>query len=329
MKEYTLSCFKNFKCKMGRCTDNCCIGWGIDIDDATRDYYKNLSGQFGDFIRENIDFENSCIKMKENGRCPFLNEKNLCDIIINSGEEHISYICTNHPKFFNEFNSHIEMGYGLCCEEATQLLMAQNVLCETFCDNDSPLFSLRNKLFDIIYKNNFTFKEKLYYFYDLVYNVDELLFFNEEEKINPFVNSYEFKKTKELNSFENIIDIINLTEPIGKEWEEKFEKIAECYCDIEKNAQHIIDLNKEKYEKLLYYYTFRYLLKDIYENDILSKATLILSLVLLNIIFDTYSYIIGNRDYDKNTVLISKQIEYSEGNLDILYNAEIEFFVEE
>lgn len=325
MKEYTLTCFKNFKCKMDKCADNSCIGWGIDIDCDTKEFYQNLSCDFGKFIKENIDFKNSSIKMKENGRCPFLNDNNLCDIIINLGEEHISYICTNHPKFFNEFENHIEMGYGLCCEEATRLLLSEDVLCETFSSDTSSLFMLREKLFDII-KSSYSLTEKMFYFYDLVYNVDDLLFFNDEDEINTLLNNFEFGKVGELNSSDKLLEIVKLTEPIGKEWEEKINKVIKSFNDIQKNAHNIIIINKEKYEKLFYYYTFRYLLKDIEENEILSKGKLIISLVLLNIIFDTYSYLNNDFDYNKNTVLISKQIEYSEDNLDILYNAEIIFF---
>ena len=119
MDKYTLTCFDNFSCIAGACTDNCCIGWDVELDEKTLEFYKNLCEE----EKSNIDFKNSKVKMCEDGRCPFLNKDNLCDIIIKYGYDNISYICKNHPRFFNEFDTHIEYGYGLCCEEALRLLI--------------------------------------------------------------------------------------------------------------------------------------------------------------------------------------------------------------
>ena len=68
MKNLTLKCFENFKCTAHKCQDSCCVGWGIDVDEKTRDFYKALKGDFGDFVKQNVDFDNSLIKMKKNGK---------------------------------------------------------------------------------------------------------------------------------------------------------------------------------------------------------------------------------------------------------------------
>ena len=34
--------YDTFKCKANLCTDNCCIGWEIDIDENTYEKYKNI-----------------------------------------------------------------------------------------------------------------------------------------------------------------------------------------------------------------------------------------------------------------------------------------------
>ena len=159
METYTLKCFKDFSCKASYCTDNCCIGWGIDIDDKTLDKYSKYDKEF----LNNIDFKNSSIRMQENGRCPFLNENNLCKIIIEKGYDDLSYICKNHPKFFNTFDGFYEMGYGLCCEKAVELLFTGEVLCETKV-TDNPYFYLREKLFTLINNKSYSLKEKMAYF---------------------------------------------------------------------------------------------------------------------------------------------------------------------
>ena len=36
-----------FRCIAGKCRHNCCIGWEIDIDPDTHDFYKSVGGEFG------------------------------------------------------------------------------------------------------------------------------------------------------------------------------------------------------------------------------------------------------------------------------------------
>ena len=48
------SFFDDFKCIADRCTDTCCAGWEVDIDENTLDFYKNAEGSYYDEIRKNI-----------------------------------------------------------------------------------------------------------------------------------------------------------------------------------------------------------------------------------------------------------------------------------
>ena len=78
--------FDNFKCVADKCTDSCCIGWEIDVDDTTLEKYNKINTHFGEEIRSQImesEDGSNCFRLCENERCPFLNEKNLCNIIIN------------------------------------------------------------------------------------------------------------------------------------------------------------------------------------------------------------------------------------------------------
>lgn len=40
--------FKEFSCIAGACKDSCCLGWEIDIDEDSYEYYKSLPGEIGD-----------------------------------------------------------------------------------------------------------------------------------------------------------------------------------------------------------------------------------------------------------------------------------------
>ena len=116
--------YKEFNCVASKCKHNCCIGWEIDIDSSTYNYYKSIDGEFGEKLKNSIA-ETDCPHFinADNGRCPHLNQNNLCDIILTLGEEALCEICTLHPRFINYFESRQEMGLGLCCEEAARIIL--------------------------------------------------------------------------------------------------------------------------------------------------------------------------------------------------------------
>ena len=45
--------YDDFKCIADNCTDSCCVGWEINIDNETMDIYKNMHTEFALKIREN------------------------------------------------------------------------------------------------------------------------------------------------------------------------------------------------------------------------------------------------------------------------------------
>ncbi len=120
--------YKDFQCIAGACKHNCCIGWEIDIDPDTAAFYDAVPGEMGQRLQENIAWEEQPHFILGPGdRCPFLNSRNLCDIILTLGEEHICGICTDHPRFRNELPGRLETGLGLCCEEAARLILGRQV----------------------------------------------------------------------------------------------------------------------------------------------------------------------------------------------------------
>ena len=118
------SFYDSFSCIGEACKHNCCIGWEIDVDDETAELYASVGGEFGKELSEKITNEGGrhfCLQ--PDGRCPFLNEHNLCRIILTLGEDALCDICALHPRFFNSFPGREEAGLGLCCEETVRLLL--------------------------------------------------------------------------------------------------------------------------------------------------------------------------------------------------------------
>ena len=119
--------YEDFACIAGECKHSCCVGWEIDIDEETLARYEAVEGEFGKRLREGIERtrDGACFRLCEDERCPFLNENGLCDIILNLGEEALSQICTDHPRFCSFYSDRTEIGLGLCCEEAGRLILSQ------------------------------------------------------------------------------------------------------------------------------------------------------------------------------------------------------------
>ena len=124
MKLYAPEYYQDFHCIADRCEHSCCIGWEIDLDEEALAKYQALKGGYGAVIRESICTEGAPhFRLGEGERCPHLNEKGLCKIILNLGEEHLCGICREHPRFYN-FTMVAEVGVGMSCEEAARLILS-------------------------------------------------------------------------------------------------------------------------------------------------------------------------------------------------------------
>ena len=138
MKLFAPDYYTKFKCIADKCRHSCCIGWEIDVDEDTLDYYGTIGGQFGERLKSNIvtDGETAHFCLAKDERCPFLNEKGLCDIIIELGEEALCQICDDHPRYRNFYSDREEIGVGLSCEAAAKLVLMHKEKAQLVCLDD-------------------------------------------------------------------------------------------------------------------------------------------------------------------------------------------------
>lgn len=117
--------YTDFACIAGRCRHTCCRGWEIDIDSETLQRYGSVKGAFGERLRHSIAVaeEGACFRLDAQERCPFLNDKGLCDIIIHLGKDALCQVCADHPRYRAFFSDRVEIGLGLCCEAAAALIL--------------------------------------------------------------------------------------------------------------------------------------------------------------------------------------------------------------
>ncbi|MCD7754015.1 MAG: flagellin lysine-N-methylase [Clostridiales bacterium] len=157
--------YEQFRCLASACRDNCCrTGWEIVVDEGTVDYYRSLPEPQRSRILSALgrDGEEEAYIRPENGQCPFLTEQGLCGLVLELGEEHIGEICALHPRYREWFPDRMEIGVGLCCEEAARLILSDPEPCEfvsylTDAEEDEeplplypPLLALRDRLFETV-----------------------------------------------------------------------------------------------------------------------------------------------------------------------------------
>ena len=301
MKTFAPDYYTKFKCTADKCTQNCCIGWEIDIDADSLEKYKNVSGEFGTCLRKNIDTttDNAHFILSENDRCPFLNNKNLCTIITNLGEENLCRICADHPRFRNFFSSSEEIGLGLCCEAACELILSHKgdfKLVEIADDGnieiddevDECFFSKRQKLFKIVKDREHSM----------------------EERINKMLEMYDvtFPK-KSVTDWKKIFFDL---ERLDDAWDKKIENLGKF-----SHAVYNDEINNA-FENILIYFIYRHMPDGLYDGRMKER----LCFVLLGF------YVIGSifraeKDKTLNTLaeicrMYSAEIEYCEENIDKL-----------
>ena len=299
MKIFAPDYYKDFRCIAGSCQHSCGIGWEIDIDRKTADFYKNVPGNFGKRLCENIDFheEGGTFRLCENERCPFLNEKGLCDIIINLGESALGQVCDDHPRFRNFYESRTEIGLGLCCEAAAKLILEKQSpfsVCKIEDDSEftetvpeeESFFAFREKAFRTVLNRNLPMERR-------IENLLELCETSLPEK-----------------TFSEWAEIYLGLERLDKKWTEVLEYMA-------KNPSPPKISDEVSVEQLLCYYLFRHF--SIEEPE-LSCAFAVLSFYITEKAAEYTGLLESARLY-------SSEIEYSDENkeklLDIIYETEV------
>ncbi len=130
MKIFAPGYYKKFRCIADLCRHSCCVGWRVGITDEFCDRLGTTT--LAPLLYEHLaeDSDGKYIKMANNGRCPFLSECGLCDIISTVGEAYLADICAEHPRFYNNMGDRLEVGLGLSCEEAARLVLSSDDFAE-------------------------------------------------------------------------------------------------------------------------------------------------------------------------------------------------------
>ncbi len=294
MNLYAPRYYKRFKCIADRCKNSCCIDWEIDIDDKTYEKYLSVGG----YLKESIAESEGCRYFElKNGRCPHLLDNGLCRIIIDYGEDHITDICREHPRFYNCVSGRREVGFGLVCEEAARIIIKDD---ECFslekigecCDEcDAFAFDALPERDDII---------------ALILESDKTL----PEKMKMIESKYSLEVN--IHSINEWLEILTELEILDKRWEEilngaiSSDRKHNC-CELYPNL-----------ERILIYFVYRHVSASSSYLNLRAK----LGFAILGVSILMYLIERAQECNVENLIelarLYSSEIEYSEENTDAL-----------
>lgn len=320
MRIFVPSYFDEFRCIAGECPDTCCIGWEVDIDEKTAEKYSGVNGELGRKIKKYLTIdETGCniFTLCDGDRCPFLNSCNLCEIQAEKGENFLSRTCTLFPRFFDDFGSLREMGLGFGCPEAARIILRNedNFSLKPYdnCEDEDTeidegfldeLLFLRTEIITILEEGNLNFKSKIQKVLSLAKSfqkqLDGDIFFDEAHS----------------RSFDDCLNILEKMEYIKNERKSFVQELK--YKNLSKES---LEPYQSDFEKLMKYYIFRYLLKAVYDYDVLTKVKYG---VFSSIVISRIYALCDNPDFETRVRIMysfSKEVEYSDVNMDLLDEA--------
>lgn len=288
MQTITPNYYNNFKCIANLCQHSCCIGWEIDVDDDTIKKYNNINCDFASVLKSNIEFSKTPhFKLGTDERCPFLNDKGLCDIITNLGEDMLCQICADHPRFRNFYEDFTEIGLGLTCEAAAEIILTKEDKTTLNLPPDAlilPIIKFRENLFNVLQDRDFSIEER----------VDNLL----------AVIDAQLPKNVDWYA------VFTGLEKMDKSWDEYLLRIKNGI-----NSPVADNSLDTAYEQLLVYLIFRHFTDCQYDDRPKER---VLFAVLIYKVIKTMNVSNTTKELLEIARIYSGEIEYSDQNIEIL-----------
>lgn len=321
---------KKFKCLAYACTDSCCVGWEIGIDDATLGSFDSLDGELGKRLREHVERreDGAVFRLECDGRCPFLDARGLCDIIKEKGECSIPEICREHPRYYNVLGDRVEWGLGLSCEEAARLILECRDIreaCESEHEHegtelDGELTSfitfLRDESLKLLYESKLCLFERLA---ALLYYAEGCDCAIEERAFGAFYPAFPLTIREKLDTGMGLHGFSGIF-TLFSEMDFMNEKFGKRLTDMAKDCGGIPmpDGNSESLIiRLVAYFIHRYFITAAFDEQVTPKVkfAIISALVIYALIGngkDLTEWINAAKAY-------SKEMEYNEDNRDLFF----------
>ncbi len=326
--------YDSFQCTADKCSDNCCIGWEIDIDSRAMERFREVPGEFGERLRGAIhNGDTPTFALSAGDRCALLREDGLCELILNCGEDHLCDICALHPRFFNSFGEVEEAGLGLCCEEVCRLLFScseplkflldeQDAAALSAEDRDiSCLRRGREILTEILQERSLPITERLSECAEYGWLLQEWVDNQENNRVIPEIPQ-KWESITDPESVFRLLNTLSEMESINGEWTELIQRLVRRQKELLAALPEFLRAAGEewRYEHIAVYSMFRHFTGCISDGAVYARVMLACCSALTVMLMDCLVWLDKGKitEWDRilSTKLYSKQVEYSQDNID-------------
>ncbi|MDD6798532.1 MAG: flagellin lysine-N-methylase [Clostridia bacterium] len=240
--------YSRFKCIDKDCTDSCCAGWEVDVDEESYRYYETVTGEFGDRLHSVMSRDGGChFILKPNKDCPFLNKTGLCDLFTELGEDKLCETCAMYPRFVEEYGSVREMGIAFSCKTAAELILTYEGKAGFVTSEDGKPLSSYNDINPQLY---FALCEARTTAYALVqnraYSVKEriALLLDYADKLQHSMNGHRYSNMMEHNKRYSVADADKYADMRSEELDKACRRLKRKYHTEEKSQERYRHMQK-------------------------------------------------------------------------------------
>lgn len=237
-----ISYYDKFKCIADKCKFTCCEGWDVAIDSDTYSRWKKIDDNN---LLSNVKV-NKCggkkeylINKKTSERCLFLDDKGLCNIVKERGEEYLSLTCRTFPRIENIFEDLKEISLSCACPEVVEIISNMDSGIEMYNEGFDNSYEyllelkIRENIVNIINIENLELDKKLILSFQMLLNI----LYNEEITEDLLLNEFEsFKDTKYLK------ELIDMYDEIEVNKYDAIEEVNNLFLDIIENYKDVSGL---------------------------------------------------------------------------------------
>jgi len=314
--------YMDIRCLAGACPHSCCTQWEVVIDEKSAAHYRTLAGPLGDKLRRALqpDADGDLCFALNGGRCPFLDEENLCEIHRQLGEDATSITCREHPRFTEDYGPFREVTLAVSCPAANTLLLSSTTPLRFLeSETEDPteagdpwlefLLPLRQRMLDILTDRSIPFKKRLQNF--LLLATDAQCCLDEElpQEIPGLLLDWtpatiDCQDTPPL--FPSGLQLLTELEELESDWHTVVQQAISASSGL---------VSESLLERIASYFAFRYLLKAVNDGDLLGRAQFVIYAVL---VIHRLASVCGLHESLRR---FSCEIEHNEEHLDALLDA--------
>lgn len=147
-----------------------------------------MEGEIGVRLRNSIDWENGMFEQFA-GKCALLNERGLCDVYCDAGEDKMCILCQRYPRHFEEYENVREISLSVSCPEAARIVLENRGRVGFYTENDdeeeeyedfdylmfTKLLDIREVLYEVLHEKKGTISFRLARLLDIVHGIQGLI----------------------------------------------------------------------------------------------------------------------------------------------------------